>query len=268
VAQEVGAASWLHFWWRDKPATTSGAQVRTVAGYHTVVQGEYLSKIAKDNGFPDYLTIWDHPNNAQLKQQRQNPNVFYPGDHVFIPDKEQRHESGSTEKRHTFVVKKQTLKLRLVLEDVYEKPIAGARCALVVEDRVSQPTTDGTGKIQLEIPLDAQNAMLVVRSNNTPFQNIPIPIKIGRLDPVDKISGQIARLNNLGYFAGDIDQAQQASAATGNGSGRGGSGNRVDQASADQFRSAVEEFQCDHGLKVDGICGPVTQAKLKHAHGC
>jgi murein L,D-transpeptidase YcbB/YkuD len=34
------------------------------------------------------------------------------------------------------------------------------------------------------------------------------------------------------------------------------------------FLSAVEEFQCDHGLTVDGKCGPATQARLKQAHGC
>ena len=34
------------------------------------------------------------------------------------------------------------------------------------------------------------------------------------------------------------------------------------------FLSAIEEFQCDHGLVVDGKCGPATQAKLKQVHGC
>jgi peptidoglycan hydrolase-like protein with peptidoglycan-binding domain len=29
----------------------------------------------------------------------------------------------------------------------------------------------------------------------------------------------------------------------------------------------VQEFQCDHQLKVDGVCGPQTQAKLVDAHG-
>jgi nucleoid-associated protein YgaU len=53
---------------------------------HTVVQGEYLSKIARSYGFSDYRTIWEHPKNAALKQARQNPNVLFPGDRLFIPD--------------------------------------------------------------------------------------------------------------------------------------------------------------------------------------
>jgi peptidoglycan hydrolase-like protein with peptidoglycan-binding domain len=55
----------------------------------------------------------------------------------------------------------------------------------------------------------------------------------------------MARLNNLGYFAGEIENPDQTA-----------------------FESAVEEFQCDHGVHVDGICGPNTQAKLKKLHGC
>ena len=42
----------------------------------------------------------------------------------------------------------------------------------------------------------------------------------------------------------------------------------VGSTDADALESAVEEFQCDNNLTVDGICGPVTQAKLKQVAGC
>jgi hypothetical protein len=216
-----------------------------MAVYYTVVQGDHLSKIAKDNGFTDYTIVWDHPNNSDLKKQRQNPNVLLPGDQVFIPDMEEKHESGATDKHHTFTVDKKTLKLRLILEDIYEKPIAGAQCALLVDGQTYQLTTDGHGKLEQEIPLDAKEAYLTIRGDQTPFANDTIPIKIGHLDPLDELSGQVARLNNLGYFAGDLDGTD-----------------------TDAFESAVEEFQCDNKLTVDGICGPNTQAKLKQVHGC
>jgi N-acetylmuramoyl-L-alanine amidase len=213
--------------------------------YYTVQQGDHLSKIAKDNGFTDYTVIWNHPENADLKKQRQNPNVLLPGDQIFVPDMEEKQESGATDKRHTFTVDKKILKLRLVLEDIYEKPIAGAQCALLVGDQTFQVTTDSQGKLEQEIPLDSTEAFLAIRGDQTPFANEVIAIKIGHLDPIDELSGQIARLNNLGYFPGNLDGSD-----------------------ADAFQSAVEEFQCDHGLKVDGDCGPKTQAKLKEVHGC
>src|SRR5215472_1360060 len=157
---------------------------------HIVEQGEHLSLIAKKYGFPDYKIVWDHPENADLRKLRKNPNILFPGDEVFIPDKEEKEESGSTDKRHSFVVDKEKLKLRLVLEDIYEKPIAGAQCALLVGDQTFQLTTDGNGKIEQEIPLDAKEGALVIRGDQTPFADDVIPLKIGHLDPIDEVSGQ------------------------------------------------------------------------------
>jgi hypothetical protein len=216
-----------------------------VADYYTVQQGDYLSKIAKDNGFTDYSVIWNHPNNSNLKNLRQNPNVLLPGDEVFVPDMEQKQESGATDKKHTFAVNKDSLKLRLVLEDIYEKPIAGAQCALLIDGQVYQLTTDSSGKLEQEIPLDSKEGSLTIRGSQTPFADEALPIKIGHLDPVNEISGQVGRLNNLGYFAGPLDGSDYVA-----------------------VESAVEEFQCDNGLTVDGICGPNTQSKLKQVHGC
>ncbi|HMD39838.1 MAG TPA: LysM domain-containing protein, partial [Candidatus Acidoferrum sp.] len=137
--------------------------------YYTVEQGDHLSSIAKDYGFTDYTVIWDHPNNADLKNKRKNPNILLPGDEIFIPDMEEKNESGATDKRHTFKVDKKPLFLRLVLEDLYEKPIGGAQCALRISDEITQPTTTADGKIQQEIPLDAHDAFLVIRGDETPF---------------------------------------------------------------------------------------------------
>jgi N-acetylmuramoyl-L-alanine amidase len=216
-----------------------------MAGNYTVQQGDHLSKIAKDFGFSDYRTIWDHPNNADLKQKRQNPNVLFPGDTVFIPDRELREESASTDKRHRYQMDTQKLKLRLTLEDQHEKPIANASCILLIGGQTADIKTGASGLIEEDIPPRAHEAYLKIQDPQTPFYDVPISIKIGDLDPVDEVSGQLARLNNLGYFAGDPAQ-------------------KDDRA----FQSAVEEFQCDHGLTVDGKCGPITQAKLKQEHGC
>jgi N-acetylmuramoyl-L-alanine amidase len=214
-------------------------------GNYVVKQGDHLSSIAQENGFSDYAVIWDHANNAELKKKRENPNVLFPGDVLFIPDREIREETRPTDQRHEFVLRKPVLRLRIVLEDLYEKPIAGAKCLLIVEGVSRDVTTDGNGKINEIIPPDAHQSVLVIRDPQTPFHDLPIPIKIGHLDPVEEPSGQAARLANLGYYLAPADQLD-----------------------AVELESAVEEFQCDFHLKVDGICGPATQARLKQAHGC
>ena len=130
--------------------------------YHTVVQGEHLSSIAKKYGFSTYKTIWDHAQNAELKKRRQNPNVIFPGDRLFIPDKGEKEESRSTEAKHRFEVKTDKLKLRLILEDLYEKPIANAKCELHIENQEFKLTTDDQGKIERDIKPTDEKAFLIM----------------------------------------------------------------------------------------------------------
>jgi len=75
--------------------------------------------------------------------------------------------------------------------------------------------------------------------------DVDATLRVGHLDPVEETSGQIARLRNLGYYRGPAD----------------GSDLKL-------MRAAIEEFQCEHGLTVDGVCGPQTQSKLREVHGC
>lgn len=205
---------------------------------HTVQQGEHLTSIAAKYGFRDYHTIWDDGNNAALKAKRKNPNVLYPGDVLFIPEKQQKILNRPTGSAYVFRVKRQQLELWLVVKDRDHVPVANTKCTLKIDSSSEQLTTDGEGRIHKLIPPTAQGGSITVG-------DMEIPIKVGHLDPVDEYSGQAARLNNLGYEAGDPLKRDE-----------------------ERIKSAVEEFQCDHDLKVDGICGPLTQAKLKEVHGC
>ena len=72
--------------------------------FHEVQQGEHLSGIALDYGFPDFTPIWNHPQNAELKQKRENPHVLLPGDKLFVPDKTAKEYSRPADNQHTFEV--------------------------------------------------------------------------------------------------------------------------------------------------------------------
>jgi N-acetylmuramoyl-L-alanine amidase len=217
-----------------------------MAGNYTVKQGDHVPGLAWSFGFSDFLKIWNHPNNAELKGKRKNPNVLFPGDTLYIPDREQGWYTRPTDQTHTFVVNRKPLKLTLILRDQYEQPIANAPCILQVDFQSNQLTSDADGKLELVIPPSAGVSQLVIQDKEqTPYGGITIPIKIGHLDPIDEVAGQQARLSNLGYFTGDIDGTD-----------------------GPEFQMAVEEFQCEQKLTVDGICGPKTQAKLKEVYGC
>jgi N-acetylmuramoyl-L-alanine amidase len=205
---------------------------------HTVKQGEHLSSIAATYGFSDYRTIWDHGNNASLKQKRKNPNVLYPGDSLYIPDIQRKEVDCHTGAKHVFKLNAPELELWLVIRDCNHLPRPHTACTLKIDGASEKLTTDGDGVIHKMIPRTAKEGSVTV-------DEVEIPIKIGNLDPVDTLSGQVGRLNNLGYDAGDPEGPDD-----------------------EQFESAVQEFQCDQKLTVDGICGSKTQAKLTEVHGC
>jgi hypothetical protein len=211
---------------------------------HVVVQGEYVAKIASTYGFLDDMAIWNHPNNADLKSKRKNPNVLYPGDVLFIPDQTSKSSQASTDQRHQYTLQSGTLKLRLKILDLNGQPAAGVQCLLTVESQIQKLTSDPGGVIEQTIPRTASTGRLLVKDDRLPL-DIDVSLMIGNLDPVDEIEGQQARLNNLGYFAGEPGTTD-----------------------ALRFQRAVEEFQRDNHLTVDGICGPQTQAKLKSVFGC
>jgi Putative peptidoglycan binding domain/LysM domain len=204
---------------------------------YTVKQGDYISSIAEKHGLaPD--KIWDHPDNANLKEKRKDQNILFPGDIVFIPYMEEKEESGATEQRHRFRFKADTLWLRIVFKDNNNEPIANTPYRLNLEGQTIEARTDGDGLLEQQIAPSAAEGHLLI-------QHREFLIKIGYLDPIETITGVQERLKNLGYYGGEVDGVESK-----------------------QILSAIEEFQCDHGLTVDGIAGPNTQAKLKKIHGC
>jgi hypothetical protein len=328
-----------------------------VSTIHIVQPGEHLSAIAIRHGFDDYRSLWYHGENAELRQQRKNPNVLLAGDRVAIPDRTPREEFRPTDKRHRFVKEGQPLRLRVRLLDEGRRVVSALTAKLAVDGTEHPPRPlGGDGQVDEAIPKPAATGRLTVNPRATDKRNVtavrsagrpPSPagsesttpaspgssaaapgpqaaaastpasieprepgcenelgdavpvvedppqaanappaesnapslpatpdplllprpelaalvhttarwievdvaLGIGELDPVDTVSGQIQRLHNLGYEPGlPLPPASEA----------------------DKRRqgSAIEEFQCDHGLAVDGVCGPATQGKLLQIHGC
>lgn len=204
---------------------------------HKVKQGECLSSIAEKYGlFPE--TIADDGANADLKNQRKDLNVLYPGDVLTIPDKRKKEVSCGTEKRHRFRKKGTPAQLRLKLLDEDDSPRANVKYSLQIEGRYFEGSTDGEGKLEQTIPPGAKKAVLMLEDDD------PIPLDLGHLDPVDTITGVQQRLRNLGYECneetGDLD---------------------------DGTISALKAFQKDNDLEESGEPDQTTKDKLVEKHG-
>jgi len=216
-----------------------------MAGWHVVEQGECLSSLADQHKLASWRTIYDHPENASFREEHPNPNVIYPGDQVYIPDLKLAQIDKPTDKQHQFVLKRDKTFLRIVVADEEGKPYRQSDYLLTIDDDSYQGKTDGQGMLEQEIGPQADSGVLTVWFPGAPRRHCVWNLSIGHLDPINRISGIQARLNNLGYNSGPVD------------------GIRGPITTA-----AVKEFQTKHKLAVDGIPGPKTQGKLKEVYGC
>ena len=207
---------------------------------YTVKQGDCISSISIRYGLsPD--KIWDHPKNSELKEIRKDPNVLYPGDIVFVPDKEEKKESCATEQRHRFRKKGLTTRLKLCILDEEKKPMSEAQYFLDVGGKIIEGKLDSDGKLNIPIPSDASIATLKV--GEFP-DSMTYEIKLGHVDPLDTISGIQSRLNNLGFNCGPSDGIMK-----------------------DHTIKAIWAFQKQYDLTVDGKIGPETRKKIKDVFG-
>ena len=202
---------------------------------HTVGPGESATSIAASHGF-FVETVWNHPDNTDLREKRGTPDVLYRGDELFIPEKTEKHEDGGTASRHRFKVKGVPARLRLQLL-AGGKPRANEDYVLEIDGRSVSGKTDAKGWVDQPIhPKDRRGRLLLGGASEE------IPLRIGGLDPIDEVSGVQQRLCHLGYPAGRSCQLD------------------------DRTRSALRRFQAAQSLDVTGELDDPTRAKLKELH--
>jgi N-acetylmuramoyl-L-alanine amidase len=213
---------------------------------HYVSPGECLSSIASDYGFDDWKVIYNYAENADFRQLRPNPNIIYPGDLLYIPDFDSGSQSGSTEQTNVFGIESSTTLLRIVIMDTKNQPVAGKRYTLEIPGVAPiDATTGGDGMVETEIPPTADDGILTVWHNGAAAPPIIWRLAIGELDPLETVSGQQARLNNLGFDSGPVDGIK-----------------------GPLTEAAIKRFQTKYAPPVDGVVGPITRGKLKDVYGC
>jgi N-acetylmuramoyl-L-alanine amidase len=168
---------------------------------HTVKQGECISSIAEENGF-FWETIWNHPDNKQLHDLRQDPNILYPGDVVLIPDKRLKELSEPTNQVYKYRLKNTPAKLKVrILRDA--EPRSGETYMLSIDKvEIKRGTIPSSGDIEIPILPQAKEGKLVIGEGENAEEYI---LNLGYLDPIDTISGVKARLNSIGFDCGKVN---------------------------------------------------------------
>ena len=213
--------------------------------YHTVSQGECFSSLAYKYGFENYRSIFDHPENEELKKTRQNPNILYPNDVVYIPETDLKEYDGATDQKHTFILMHEKVMFRVAVKDENDKPFANTRYELHIEKEVFEGKTDGEGKIEQEIKANENNGKIILYVKDEDGNEIigVLPLEFGHLDPVHEISGVQKRLNNLGFECGNTDGIL-----------------------GEKMKAALTAFQQKYGLPESGNPCSQTCEKLRQIH--
>ncbi|MHC4328990.1 MAG: LysM peptidoglycan-binding domain-containing protein, partial [Planctomycetota bacterium] len=128
---------------------------------HTVVQGDCIENIAFLYGFFSE-TVWNHPNNAKLRELRDSA-VLKPGDVIVIPDLREKTIDIAAGKRHTFVRRGVPSRFRVEL-DLGETSIANLEYTLNIDNGtvLYHGTLDNSGRIDHPMPPDSRHAKLTV----------------------------------------------------------------------------------------------------------
>jgi len=204
----------------------------------TVRVGEHVSRLAAQHGFRSFGPLWDDPGNLELRRKRVTPHILAEGDTVKIPPLNVREVDRPTDQRHRFRAQMHSLVARLEFKTWDNKPEKEAPKEVLVDGKPTPFKAEKPGVI--EVPVTGTTDRCTVRFAAT----APVS-RLGFLQSVATLAGVRERLNNLGYLAGDTEDPANL-----------------------RFRSAVEEYQCDHGLVVDGKLGPKTRSSLSKTHGC
>jgi hypothetical protein len=208
---------------------------------YTVKQGDCIASIAFQFRMPP-TTIWNHSKNSDLKNTRPDPYVLFPGDVVFVPEKEPRIEERPTDARHLFTVNymPEVLSLRFLRDN---EPSAGVPYTLVIDGRLAPAgTLNSEGACKIVISPGSKHGTITL---GDPNDDEVYQLLLGHLDPVEEFSGVQWRLSNLGYFLPTDDAGEESP----------------------EFQDAIRAFQEDQELPTENGLDEITRQKLMEVHG-
>jgi hypothetical protein len=210
---------------------------------HKVAQGDCIESIAAKHGLePDM--IWEHANNASLREKRNgNSFALFPGDVLFVPDLREKSVDVATDKSHSFVLKIPKTLLHIRFLDVDDQPRKDVPYTLEIDGVEFEGTTTADGDVEQEIRADAKSGTLTLNPGQGADEEV-YTVDLGHLDPIEETTGLQARLQHLGFYAGEID---------------GELGSRT--------RDAILAYQRAYDLSDTGEFDDETKSHLEQQHG-
>ncbi len=255
--------------------------------WRTIEQGDCLDNLATDAGF-FWETVWLHDQNRELRDQRSDAFELYPGDRLFIPDKETGSANGGTESTHRFRLKGVPSEFRVKFEWEGEA-IANVSYELTIDGARSTGQTDGSGELRAPIAPSAREAKVVlINPPDGAFDEIMMETSEHLSDEEEEEAEAQAdsaedeedaedeaeeegaaseeRRVEFTFNLGGLDPENTISGAQARLTKLGYYADEIDDDLGDQTRSALRLFQADQELDVTGELDDATASKLKELH--
>ncbi len=238
---------------------------------YRVRTGDCISSIAAEHNLL-WEFVWNHPDNAELREKRGDPNILKEGDIVHVPSPKPKECEVETGKLHRFKVttEKTHLKLRIVQEPkpkskpqepvaptaglknvtsedpepdatlLKDEPRADVAYRLKIDGSTFEGKTSSDGVLECDIPPHVKTGWLILEPG-TPNET-SLALNLGHLDPIDEVSGVKQRLANLTFDCGSGD------------------------GETPELEAALRLFQQKNGLKVTGKIDQATKDELAKLH--
>ncbi|HEY0081099.1 MAG TPA: peptidoglycan-binding domain-containing protein [Pyrinomonadaceae bacterium] len=182
-------------------------------------------------------TIWNHPDNAELRRKRKDMNTLLPGDILFIPDIRPKDVPADTGKLHRYRRKGVPANFSIQIYQ-NEQPYAHQDYKLVVDGVPYTGMSDTMGIVSKWIPPTAVEGVLHIGPDN-----YKILLRFGYLDPINEIIGVQKRLYNIGFHPGELDNLMGL-----------------------KTRQALLDFQKRFDLSETGEADEETRSRLEEIH--
>lgn len=209
---------------------------------YVVKPGDTLLRIAHRFGLVSWKEIYDHADNAGLRELRPDPSQLLPGDVVVVPEPRSKQETVPSGRLQSFQLKRLRAVFRMVVEDEGGRALGGRKYTLRIDDKTIEGTTEPDGSVELEIEPDPKQGRLIVWPEEEGGRKLSFKLSLGHLAPAGTPAGLKARLRNLGFEPGTSKEIDSIT------------------------RSALRAFQIVAGLPVTGEADDHTVSALTRAH--
>lgn len=142
--------------------------------------------------------LWD--SNEALSKAGRDPFVLKEGDTVKLTRFAVPSHQVQTAKTHRFKLHGTSMRMQVQLASA-GRPMAKRKATVSIDGKPAKVYfTDAQGWLSFRISPGAQKATIEPEGFPTPYT-----LELGRMDPVNEISGVQQRLQTLGYYRGRVD---------------------------------------------------------------